>query len=212
LAGNLTGSMDINDGGAVFSPSFTGATAPNTALFNIAANGRGTVAITISGVTYNFIFYARSTIQGFLLEQPASDMSNRGRSGGWLAQAVAPPIKAQGANGTYIVGTAVATVASRNTLAVLPLNGYNNGADNSGVFNGTSYSVGFGSGTPPGLPVGGNFTVTNTTSGRGTISMFTGTLAGNNNTAFEVYDAADAILIGIDNGFNFEPQIISLDQ
>lgn len=212
LVGNLTGSMDINDGGAVFNLSFTGATPPNTALFNIAANGRGTAAFTLSGVTYNFVFYARSTTQGFLLEQPASDMSNRGRSGGWLAQAIAPPIKAQGANGTYIAATAVATAASVNSLAVLSLNGYNNGADNSGVSNGTSYSAGFGLGTPAGKPVGGNFTVTNTTSGRGTISMFTGTLAGNNNTAFEVYDAADAILIGIDNGFNLEPQIISLDQ
>jgi hypothetical protein len=203
--GTLTGSMDINDGGAVSST-------PLGANFTISANGRGTLAVPLAGVTYNFVFYVRVPGGGgFVLEQPASDASNRGRSGDWGAQSIGPPIEASGANGTYLASTVVVTAASRNYLGVLPLNGFNGGAANSGVFNGSSYFSKLGSGLAS-PPIGGNFTVTNTTTGRGTFNMFTGTLANNNNAAFEVYDAADAVLVGIDNGFNLEPEIIFLDE
>jgi hypothetical protein len=205
--GTLAGFMDINDGGAVSSPSF-GPIRPDTATFTISANGRGTWAIKLSGVTYNFVFYARGAGRGFLLEQPASDTSNRGRSGGWLVQ-TSGPFAASGANGTYILATAVVTAgaASVNSLAVLSLNG---GADNSGNFNGTSYASVPGSALTT-TSISGTFTVTDTTNGRGTIALTSGKLAGNSQAAFEVYDSADVLLVGTD-ATNTDPQIIFLDE
>jgi hypothetical protein len=61
-------------------------------------------------------------------------------------------------------------------------------------------------------PISGTFTVTDTTNGRGTLSVIApGTIAGNAQLAFEVYDPADAALVGIDN-INTDPPIISLDE
>ena len=208
--GYLAGFMDINDGGAVSSASFTGPVGPNVATFTISPNGRGTMAISLSGVIYNFVFYARAPGVGFLLEQPASDTSNRGRNGNYVAQFVSGSVMAAGANGTYTLSTAVVTAASRNSLAVLSLNG---GNANSGSFNGMSYSSVLGSALTT-SPVLGTFTVTDTTNGRGTLSVTApGTIAGNAQLAFEVYDPADAALVGIDNAnVNNDPPIISLDE
>jgi hypothetical protein len=207
--GTLAGFMDINDGGTVSSPSLS-PIRPDTATFTISANGRGTWAIKLSGVIYNFVFYARGPGAGFLLEQPASDTSNRGRSGGWLVQFIGPPIAASGANGTYILATAVVTAASTNTLAVLSLNG---GNANLGSFNGTSYSSKLGL-APATNPITGTFTVTDTTNGRGTLTVAApGTISGNAQLAFEVYDSSDAVLVGIDNvNINTNPPIIVLDE
>jgi len=47
---------------------------------------------------------------------------------------------------------------------------------------------------------GGSFTVRDTTNGSGTIIMFTRTLAGNTDAAFEVYDPPRAVLVGVDIG------------
>jgi hypothetical protein len=206
--GFLTGNLDLNDGGSVSTNvTFSGL----KAAFTIDSRGRGIMSIPVGGVTYNFVFYARSPGGGFLLEQPASDNSNRGRSGGWLVQTSGPPFAASGANGTYILSTAVVTAASRNTLAVLSLNG---GTDNFGSFNGTSYSSVVGS-VPTTNPISGTFTVTDMTSGRGTLTLASpgATIAGNAQLAFEVYDPANAILVGIDNiNINTEAPIISLDE
>jgi hypothetical protein len=206
--GYLAGFMDSNDGGAVSGPSFSGSIGPNVATFSISPNGRGTMAINLAGVTYNLVFYARTLGVGFVLEQPASDATNRGRNGYYSAQAVSGSIMAAGANGTYTLSTTVVTAASRNSLAVLSLNG---GNANSGSFNGMSYSSVLGSALTT-SPISGTFTVTDTTNGRGTLSVIApGTIAGNAQLAFEVYDPADAALVGIDN-INTDPPIISLDE
>jgi len=68
-----------------------------------------------------------------------------------------------------------------------------------GILNGASYFSVFGS--PAGTSgSGGSFTVRDTTNGSGTIIMFTRTLAGNTDVAFEVYDPARAVLVGLDVG------------
>jgi hypothetical protein len=74
-----------------------------------------------------------------------------------------------------------------------------------------SYSSVLGS-TLTTSPISGTFNVTDTTNGRGTLSvMAPGTIAGNAQLAFEVYDPADAALVGIDK-INTDPPIISLDE
>jgi hypothetical protein len=201
--GFLTGNLDLNDGGSISTNvPFSGL----KAAFTIDSRGRGIMSIPVGTVTYNFVFYARGAGRGFLLEQPASDTSNRGRSGGWLVQ-TSGPFAASGANGTYILSTAVVTALSVNSLAVLSLNG---GADNSGNFNGTSYASVLGSSLTTSF-ISGTFTVTDMTNGRGTITLTSGRLAGNSQAAFEVYDPANALLVGTD-GTNTDPQIIGLDE
>jgi len=207
--GNLAGILDLNDGGAVpasLPVSFMGPGGPNPATFTVAPNGRGTVSVSIatsSGtVTYNFVFYARSSGQGFLLEQPASDRSNRGRSGYFF-----PPDVTSGGNGTFIGSTTVATAASTNALAVLPFVA----SKNSGSFqNGTGYTSVLGS-PAASSSISGTFTVTDPTSNRGTVTASSGSIAGSGTGAFYEVTSAEVIVVGTDPA-NLEPQIISFDQ
>jgi len=207
-SGNLAGIFDLNDGGAVPSslPISFGPNGPNPATFTVAPNGRGIVSVSVatsSGtVAYNFVFYARAIGQGFLLEQPASDGSNRGRSGLFL-----PVDVTSGGNGTFIGSTSVATAASTNALAVLPLVA----SKNSGSFqNGTGYASVLGS--PAGSSsISGTFTVTDATNNRGTVTVTTGSIAGSGTGAFYEVTSTEVIVVGTDP-LNLEPQIITFDQ
>jgi hypothetical protein len=199
--GFLQGILDLNDGGSVpGSPpiSFAGPNGPNIASFTIAPTGRGTMSISLGGVTYKFVLYLRTPGIGFLVEQAASDGSNRGRSGIFVPQNITA-----GKNGTFIASTEVATAKSEDGLAVLPLSG------NSGGFqNGTGYVSMFGSGVQS-SPLSGTFTVTDTMDNRGTVTATSGNIAGSGSAAFYVETDTEIIEVGTD-ATNMEPQIILL--
>jgi hypothetical protein len=203
--GFLAGIMDLNDGGAVpagLPVAFAGPSGPNVATFTIAPIGRGTISLQLGTVTYNFVFYLRNTGVGFLLEQPASDGSNRGRSGSFFAQNVTTT-----GNGTFIGATDVSTAASVNMLAVLPVTV----ASNAATFqNGTSDTSVLGSGLQSG-PISGTFNLTDTTDNRGTATMTAGSLAGSQSAGFYTIDAADVIAVSTD-GSNPEPQILGFSE
>ena len=204
--GFLQGIFDLNDGGSVPNSlpiSFAGPNGPNIASFSVAPAGRGTMSIAVGNVTYHFVFYMRRPGVGFLLEQPASDGSNRGRSGNFF-----PTNVTSGGNGTFIGSTAVATAKSVNGLAVLPLIV----SRNSGNFqNGTGYASILGLAATSG-PASGTFTVTDTTNNRGTVTVTSsGGIAGSATAAFYVVSDSEVIVVGTDAA-NTEPQIISLEQ
>jgi hypothetical protein len=206
-AGTLTGEFDANDGGTMLpgAPvSLSGAT------FTIVSDGfgRGTISIplTVNGtsVTYNFVFYLQaqsvglgSQSNGFLLEQPASDRSNRGRSGNWVPQIVSPPIQASGLGAaTFIVGGGTGTAGSVNALDVFTVDG------NAGTYG----SLINGSG---GM---GTFAIPDATNGRGTLTPTNGTkLFANGSAAFYVTAPDSVIAIGTDASV-LDPQIIFLNQ
>ncbi len=89
---------------------------PNPVSFTLATNGRGTITFMLGSVTYKFAFYMRKAGVAFVLEQPASDGSNRGRAGRFFPQLVTTP-----GGGTFIGSTGVTTAASENAIAVLPV-------------------------------------------------------------------------------------------
>ncbi len=204
--GFLQGILDLNDGGSVpDSPpiSFAGPNGPNPASFHVDPIGRGTMSIKLGSVTYKFVFYLRRQGIGFLLEQPADDASNRGRSGGFFPQSVT-----SGGNGTFIGSTGVATAKSENGLAVLPLTV----SSNSGSFqNGTGYISVLGFAAVSGS-ASGTFTITDTTNNRGTVTVTSsGGIAGSRTAAFYLVADSEIIVIGTD-ATNMEPQIIELDE
>jgi hypothetical protein len=156
------------------------------------------MSISLGGVTYKFVLYLRTPGIGFLVEQAASDGSNRGRSGIFVPQNITA-----GKNGTFIASTEVATAKSEDGLAVLPLSG------NSGGFqNGTGYVSMFGSGVQS-SPLSGTFTVTDTMDNRGTVTATSGNIAGSGSAAFYVETDTEIIEVGTD-ATNMEPQIILL--
>jgi hypothetical protein len=196
--GLLQGIVDLNDGGAVpASPPISfGANTP--ANFTIAPIGRGIMNITLNGVAYHFVFYLNGRGGGYLLEQPGSDGSNRGRSGILLSQSVT-----SGPAGTLVGSTEVATAASVNGLAVLPITI----SGGSGLFQG---GMGYSSvlGLPPASgPASGTFTATDANN-RGTVSVTSaGGIAGSATAAYYVAADTEAIVIGTDPN-NLEPQLI----
>jgi hypothetical protein len=207
-AGTLAGILDLNDGGSV--PNNLPLTI-NAGSFTIAANGRGVMSVPVTlptgAVTLKFVFYASSSSQGFLLEQPASDGSNRGRSGQWLLQDVNLPVKTSDALATFIAGTRTDTAASLNGVAVFPFNGP------AGTFTGIgdASEVGFA----PQLPIAGTamatFAVTDQNNGRGTITATSGLIAGSAGAVFYVNDPAIVFVMGTDATLK-EPQIITLNE
>lgn len=203
--GFLQGIIDLNDGGSVPN-SLPIAFNPNTpATFTIAPNGRGTISITLPGpggpVQYKFVFYLRGQSVGYVLEQPASDGSNRGRSGVFFPQTIT-----HGPDGTFVGLTQVATSASVNGLAVLPLSV----SGSSGDFqNGTGYASVLGLAATSGV-ANGTFTITDTTNNRGTVNVTSnGGIAGSATAAFYVLSDNEVILVGTDST-NVQPQIILL--
>ncbi len=197
--GFLQGIIDLNDGGTVpNSPPLS--FSPNSpATFTIASAGRGTMSILLNGVTYHFVFYLNGQGGGYLLEQPASDGSNRGRSGSFFPQTVT-----SGPFGTLVASTEVATAKSENALAVLPiaLSGH------SGNFqNGTEDVSNLGSAATS-SNVSGTFTAADANN-RGTVMMTSGSLAGSGTAAYYLASDTEVIVIGTD-GLNTEPQIILL--
>jgi hypothetical protein len=150
-AGTLTGIFDLNDGGAV-----PGALAFANGSFTIGIDGRGRGVIGIPTnafgtlVTQHFVFYVRSSGEGFLLEQPDSSGHNRGRSGRWVVQTVMPPIANSGVNATFVGGTSSDPAASLNSVAVFAVNG----STNPGTFTGTGDAS--QAGFPPEVPVPGH--------------------------------------------------------
>jgi hypothetical protein len=203
--GFLQGIMDLNDGGSVPN-NLPIAFNPNSpATFTIAPNGRGTVSIVLPGpggpATYHFVFYLRTQGVGYLLEQPASDGSNRGRSGVFFPQNVT-----FGPNGTFIGSTEVATAASANGLAVIPITV----SGSSGNFQNAAEDISkLGSAATLGSSISGTFTATDANN-RGTVAMTnSSTLAGSATAAFYVLTDDEAILVGTD-ATNTEPQIIVL--
>jgi hypothetical protein len=204
--GLLQGVVDFNDGGSLPAspPASFISTAPNQSSFTIAPTGRGTMSVwvqTSNGpVAFNFVFYLNGQGGGYLLEQPASDGSNRGRSGSFFPQTVT-----SGAIGAFVASTEVATAASQNSLAVLPLTV----SGKSGNFqNGTEDLSKLGSAATLGSSVSGTFTATDANN-RGTATVTTGSLAGNGTVAFYVASNTEVIVISSD-GSNTEPQIILL--
>lgn len=217
-AGTLTGIFDLNDGGTVpgtLPLVINGANGQSPGSFTIGTNGRGRGVMNISTnafgvpVTLHFVFYIKSPNGGALLEQPASDGSNRGRSGHWVAQTVAPPITASGVNATFVAGTGADTAASLNSVTVFAING----STSPGTFIGTGDAS--QAGFPPQVPVpgttSGTFSVTDQNNGRGTITAMAGSVAGSAGAVFYVDDPAEVIVMGTDVSLK-EPQIITLDQ
>jgi len=204
--GFLQGILDLNDGGkAPGSPpiSFAGPNGPNIASFSVAPIGRGTMSISLGGVTYSFIFYLTGQGVGFLLEHPASDNSNRGRSGSFFAQSVT-----SGGRGSLMGSTEVATAASENGLALLPLTVSGSSAS---FQNGTRYVSVLGSGATSGS-ASGTFAMTDTTNNRGTLTMTSsGGIAGSGTAAFYLVSDSEMVVVGTD-ATNMEPQIIEFDE
>ena len=158
------------------------------------------MSISLSGVTYNFVFYLNGQGGGFLLEQPASDGSNRGRSGSFFPQTVT-----SGGIGTFIASTEVATAKTENALAVLPLAV----SGSSGNFqNGTEDISKLGLAATLGASISGTFTATDANN-RGTATITSGSLAASGTAAFYVVANTEVIVIGTDAA-NIEPQIILL--
>lgn len=204
--GLLQGVVDFSDGGSLSaSPpaSFISAGASQSS-FTIAPIGRGIMSISLvtpnGNVTYNFVFYLNGQGGGYLLEQPASDGSNRGRSGSFFPQTVT-----SGGIGTFVASTEVATAVSQNSLAVLPLTV----SGKSGNFqNGTEDISKLGLPATLGVAVSGTFTATDANN-RGTATITSGSLAGSGTAAFYLVSNTEVIVIGTD-GTNQEPQIILL--
>ncbi|HYL04064.1 MAG TPA: hypothetical protein VEU54_11675 [Steroidobacteraceae bacterium] len=203
--GFLQGLVDLNDGGTVpaNSPlSFAGPNGPNIASFTVAPSGRGTISIALGAVTYNFVFYMRNNGIAFVLEQPASDGSNRGRSGRFFPQVVMTT-----AGGPYIGATSVTTAGSENADAVLALTT----ASNTGTFqNSPSDSSLLGSAAQS-SSISGTFTLTDATNNRGTLAMTAGRMAGSATAVFYVASDTEVIVLGNDAS-NPEPQLIVFDQ
>jgi hypothetical protein len=168
----------------------------------VAPIGRGTISISLGGVTYNFIFYLKAQGVGFLLEQPASDGSNRGRSGSFFPQSVT-----RVGSGSFIASTEVATAASENGLAVLPVAV----SGSSATLNGTRYVSTLGSAATSG-PATGTFALTDTNNNRGTFTLTSPDgIAGSATAA--AYLVSDSELIGVGtDATNTEPQILGFDQ
>jgi hypothetical protein len=204
--GFLQGILDLNDGGKVPAAapiSFAGPNGPNIASFTVAPNGRGTISISLGSVTYNFISYLRNSGVGFLLEHPASDNSNRGRSGSFVPQSVTSP-----ASGSFMASTEVATAASENSLAVLPLTVSGNSAS---FQSGTRYVSALGSAAVSGS-ASGTFALTDTANNRGTLTMTSpGGIAGSGTAAFYLVSDGEVIALGTD-ATNMEPQILGFDE
>jgi len=206
-AGNITGSVDLNDGGAVPAGplTLTGAT------FTIAANGRGTASIplTISGVsaTYNFVFYLAGPEQGFLLEQPASDGTKRARNGEFLLQTVNPPISLPATTFTFAGGTRTDMATSLNSDAVLQINGTPSPAS----LTSTSDTSELGSAPATALAGTGTVNISGPATGRVTLSSTTGNIAGSGGAVVYVDDPAEIFLMGTDSTL-LDPQIITMFQ
>jgi hypothetical protein len=191
--GALTGIVDVNDGGAV--PANAPVAIGAGAAFTIGADGRGRGTLSIpvntsSGpVTYNFVFYLRTPGNAFFIEQPASDQSNRGRGGQWIAQGLAAPITASELTGTFIGGTSADTAASIHSVGVFPVNGAN------GTFTGTGDAS--QAGFPPQVPVpgtaSGTFIITDQNNGRGALTATAGSIAGSAHAAFYVVFAGEVL-------------------
>jgi hypothetical protein len=212
--GTVTGTFDQNDGGTVPANrplSILGTNGQTPGSFTIAANGRGVLNIstTASGglVNLHFVFYAGSLSFGVLLEQPASDNSNRGRNGEWVAQTVTAPITNSGVNATFIGGTRADTAASLHSVGVFQING----SVTPGTFAGTGDDS--QAGFPPQFAgaATGTFGITDQNTGRGTLTATTGSIAGSAGAVFYVDDPGEIIVIGTDATLK-EPQIITLDQ
>ena len=202
--GLLQGVVDFNDGGSLpASPpaSFISAGASQS-TFTIAPIGRGIMSISLAtpngNVTYNFVFYLNGQGGGFLLEQPASDGSNRGRSGSFFPQTVT-----SGGIGTFVASTEVATAASGNGLAVVPIGVSGNSAN----FQGTEYASVLGSAPASGV-LSGTASATDANN-RGTITATAGSIAGSGTAAYYLVSNTEVIEVGTD-GTNQEPQIILL--
>jgi hypothetical protein len=145
----------------------------------------------------------------FLQEIPASDGTNRGRSGQWFPQSPVPGSSYK-AGATFIVGTRADTAGSLNNTAVLTVTGP---TDTGGTFSGVSYSSKAGTTpqSPESVDPSGTYTVTDTSNQRVTGTLASGKLAGNASVAFYADFAGELIAISTDNT-NQEPQIIFLDQ
>jgi hypothetical protein len=203
--GFLQGIVDINDGGIIpaNSPlSFAGPAGPNIASFTVAPGGRGTVSLALGAVTYNFVFYMRKSGVAFVLEQPASDGSNRARSGRFFPQTVMNT-----AGGTFIGATEVTTAGSENADAVLAVTI----ANQAGTFqNSPSDSSILGSAVQSG-GISGTFTVTNQANNRGTLAMSSGRMAGSGSGVFYFVSDTEVIVLGND-ATNTDPQLIVFDE
>ena len=197
--GLFQGEMDVNDGGSVPN-SLPIAINSNSSTFTIAPNGRGVASIAVNGVTYKFVFYLNGQGGGFLLEQPASDGSNRGRSGGFFPQTVT-----SGPSGTLVASTDVATAKSQNALAVMPITV----SGSSGNFHNATQDISnLGSAATLGSALAGTFTGADANN-RGTITVTTGSFAGSATATYYLASDTEAIVIGTD-GNNTEPQILLL--
>jgi hypothetical protein len=216
-AGTFAGIFDINDGGTVPAGplSILGASGSGPGNFTIGTDGRGRGVLNISSnasgplVTYHFVFYFVSPWLGFLQEQPASDLSRRGRTGEFLFQTVTAPIALPPINLTFEGGTTADTAASLHSAGVFQVNGAANPvsftvtADTSK--SGVSSQVPAATGT-------GTINIGDQTTGRGTVTATTvGAIAGSTGAVIYVEDPSELLLMGTDATLQ-EPQIISLDE
>ena len=203
--GFLQGIIDLNDAGVVpanLPLSFAGPNGPNIASYTVASNGRGTISLALGAVTYHFVFYLRKNGVGFLLEHPASDASNRARTGVFFPQNVTTT-----AGGTFMGGTGVTTAGSENAVAVLSLTVANKAAT---FQNAPSYTSILGSAAQS-SGISGTFTLTDQANNRGTLTLSSGRLAGSGTAAFYITSDSEVLVLGTDPT-NVEPQLIAFDE
>jgi hypothetical protein len=203
--GFLQGIIDLNDAGVIpanLPVSFAGPNGPNIASYTVASNGRGTISLALGPVTYHFVFYLRKNAVGFLLEQSASDGSNRARSGVFFPQNVTTT-----AGGTFIGGTGVTTAGSENAVAVLTLTVANQAATFQSA---PSYTSILGS-VPQAGAISGTFSLTDQANNRGTLAMSSGRLAGSGSAVFYITSDTEVVVLGTDPS-NVEPQLIAFDE
>jgi hypothetical protein len=203
--GFLQGIIDLNDAGVIpasLPVSFAGPNGPNIASYTVASNGRGTISLALGAVTYHFVFYLRNNGIGFLLEQPASDASNRARAGAFFPQNVTNK-----AGGTFMGGTGVTTAGSENAVAVLSVTVANQAAT---FQNAPSYTSILGSVSQSG-GISGTFTLTDQANNRGTLTMGAGRLAGSGSGVFYLTSDSEVLVLGTDPT-NIEPQLIAFDE
>jgi hypothetical protein len=203
--GFLQGIIDLNDAGVIpakLPVSFAGPNGPNIASYTLASDGRGTISLALGAVTYHFVFYLRNSGIGFLLEQPASDASSRGRAGVFFPQNVTTT-----AGGTFMGGTGVTTAGSENAVAVLSLTVANQTAT---FQNNPSYTSMLGSAVQSG-GISGTFTLTDQASHRGTLAMSSGRLAGSGTAVFYITSDSEVLVLGTDST-NVETQLIAFDE
>jgi hypothetical protein len=198
---NIAGIYDSNDGGVI--PG----TAPVTyaGTYTVTSEGRGTLNLTSDGVTvFNAVFYLRNLGDGLVIEQPVNG-STEGRTGQITPQTVPSGGFEDSTFGniTDVDSTETVTSGSANGLGVVTLNGSASPATFSAMGDGSLL------GTAPvfGATSSGEFSITDSARGRGTLTIASGLFFGSVNPIFYAIDSATIAVIPQDAAV-VDPQLI----